>query len=107
MGLGIGQREDDYLAAPAPFETRGRRFEAQLETMKRVWSGQGPEEGVGAVGPKTAREGGPEVLIGGGTPAAIRRVGRWADGFMAPGGNPASVQALYQIAEDSWKAEGR
>lgn len=107
LGLGIGRREDDYAAAPAPFKTRGRRFETQLDTMKRVWSGQGPVEGVGPMGPQTLRNGGPEVLIGGGTPAAIRRVGRWADGYMAPGGDPANVRSLYNIAEESWKAEGR
>ena len=47
------------------------------------------------------------MLIGGGTPAAIRRVGRWADGYMAPGGDAAGVQALYRIAEEAWQAEGR
>ena len=26
---------------------------------------------------------------------------------MAPGGDPATVQSLYKIAEDSWKAAGR
>ena len=107
LGLGIGRREDDYRAAPAPFKNRGRRFEKQLDTMKRIWAGQGPSEGVGPVGPSAGNNGGPEVLIGGGTPQAISRVGPWADGYMAPGGDPATVQSLYQIAEDSWKAAGK
>ena len=107
LGLGIGRREDDFRAAPASLKGRGRRFEAQLDTMKRIWAGEGPVEGVGSVGPATGNEGGPEVLIGGGTPAAIRRVGRWADGYMAPGGDPASVQASYRIAEEAWQAAGR
>lgn len=107
LGLGVGRREDDFRAAPANLKGRGRKFETQLETMKRVWAGEGPVEGVGPVGPSTGNGGGPEVLIGGGTPAAIRRVGRWADGFMAPGGDAAGVQALYRIAEEAWQAEGR
>ncbi len=111
LGLGIGRREDDYSAAPAPFKNRGRKFEKQLDTMKAIWAGQGPADGVGPVGPATGNNGGnnggPEVLIGGGTPRAISRVGPWADGYMAPGGDPATVQSLYQSAVESWKAAGR
>ncbi|MFN8455737.1 MAG: LLM class flavin-dependent oxidoreductase [Anaerolineae bacterium] len=36
LGLGIGRREDDYQAADALFQTRGRRFEEQLALMKRI-----------------------------------------------------------------------
>ena len=107
LGLGIGRREDDFSAAPAPYKNRGRKFEAQLETMRRAWSGQGPVEGLGPMGPNTVQPGGPEVLIGGGTPAAVERVGRWADGFLAPGADPDSVQSLYQVATESWQAQGR
>ncbi len=107
LGLGIGRREDDYSAAPAPFKNRGRKFEKQLDTMKAIWAGQGPSDGVGPVGPSAENKSVPEVLIGGGTPQAIRRVGPWADGYVAPGGDPATVQSLYQIAEESWKAAGK
>src|SRR5918994_2029094 len=40
LGLGVGAREDDFQAAPASFHDRGRRFEEQLDLMKRVWSVQ-------------------------------------------------------------------
>jgi alkanesulfonate monooxygenase SsuD/methylene tetrahydromethanopterin reductase-like flavin-dependent oxidoreductase (luciferase family) len=36
LGLGVGFREDDFKAAPAPFHARARRFEEQLELMKRI-----------------------------------------------------------------------
>ena len=107
LGLGIGRREDDYQVAPASFRNRGRRFEVQLATMKRIWNGENAADGVGPMGPAPVQNGGPEVLIGGGTPQSIGRVGKWADGFLAPGGNAASVQALYQTALDAWEAEGR
>src|SRR5215211_8710592 len=54
LGLGVGGREDDFHAAPASFHDRGRRFEEQLELMKRVWSGQPVSDEVGAVGPPPA-----------------------------------------------------
>ena len=108
LGLGLGSREDDYRAAPAEYKHRGRIFEQQLEWMKRIWSGQPPFEGVGPIGPHPARNGGPEILIGGSTPAAIRRVGRWGDGYISGGSSdPARVRQMYALAEESWRANGR
>src|SRR5512136_49322 len=81
LGMAVGRREDDYRAAPASYHDRGRRFEEQLRLMKRIWSGQPLADDVGPVGPPPARQGGPEVLIGGYSPDAISRVARWADGY--------------------------
>jgi alkanesulfonate monooxygenase SsuD/methylene tetrahydromethanopterin reductase-like flavin-dependent oxidoreductase (luciferase family) len=108
LGLGVGAREDDFQFAPASFHDRGRRFEEQLELMKRVWSGQPVSEEVGPLGPQPARQGGPEVLIGGYTPVSIRRVGRWGDGFISGGvRDPEQVRRLFDLAEESWRDEGR
>jgi alkanesulfonate monooxygenase SsuD/methylene tetrahydromethanopterin reductase-like flavin-dependent oxidoreductase (luciferase family) len=47
-------------------------------------------------------------LIGGYTPAAVRRVGRWGDGYISGGSaDPEQTRQLYDIAEESWKEEGR
>jgi alkanesulfonate monooxygenase SsuD/methylene tetrahydromethanopterin reductase-like flavin-dependent oxidoreductase (luciferase family) len=108
LGLSVGAREDDFHAAPASFHDRGRRFEEQLELMKRVWSGRTVSDEVGPMGPPPARSGGPELLIGGYSPAAIRRVGRWADGFISGGiPDPEQVRQMFDVAEESWRAEGR
>ena len=42
------------------------------------------------------------MLIGAVSPAAMRRVGRWADGFMAAVAPPDYVMQLYGVAEESW-----
>ncbi len=108
LGLGVGAREDDFNVAPASFHDRGHRFEEQLELMKRVWSGQPASEEVGPMGPPPARPGGPELLIGGYSPPAIRRAGRWGDGYMSGGiPDPGQVRQMFDIAEESWRAEGR
>ena len=106
LGIAVGPREDDYHAAPASFKDRGKRFDEQLALMKRIWSGEPVGDAVGAVGPLPQQTGGPELLIGANAPAALRRVGRWADGLITPG-TPDSVSQAYAIAEESWKAEGR
>ncbi len=108
LGLAVGRREEDYRAAPASFHDRGQRFDEQLEVMKRIWSGQPRADDIGPVGPAPARKGGPEVLIGGYSPVALRRLAHWGDGFISGGGaDPTRVAELYRSAEDAWKAEGR
>jgi alkanesulfonate monooxygenase SsuD/methylene tetrahydromethanopterin reductase-like flavin-dependent oxidoreductase (luciferase family) len=107
LGLGIGAREDDFHAASTSFHDRGKRFEEQLETMKRIWSGQPLAENVGPVGPSPVRSGGPEILIGAYAPAAIQRVGRWGDGYISGGGGPQRAQHGFKAAEESWQAAGR
>src|SRR5438067_673425 len=75
LGVGVGGREDDFRAAPASFHDRGKRFEAQLDTMQRIWSGQPLAEDIGLIGPSPARPGCPELLIGGYSSSAINCVG--------------------------------
>ena len=109
LGFGVGRRLDDYKAAPAQYNNRGRRLEQQIATMKRIWNGEDVDAGndVGPMGPPPVQKGGPEILIGGGTPQAIARAGRLADGFLAAGTNPDAVSAAYQTAVDAWQAEGK
>src|SRR5205085_2588775 len=103
----VGGREDDFRAAPASFHDRGKRFDAQLEEMRRIWAGESPVEGVGPVGPSPVQPGGPPILIGGYSPAAIGRVGRWGEGFIVGGAPPEQAAQSYQAAERAWQAAGR
>jgi alkanesulfonate monooxygenase SsuD/methylene tetrahydromethanopterin reductase-like flavin-dependent oxidoreductase (luciferase family) len=108
LGVGVGAREDDFQAAPASFHDRARSFEEQIELMRRVSSGEPVSDEVGPMGPPPAQPGGPELLIGGYSPAAIRRVGRWGDGFISGGiPDPVQVRQMFDVAEESWRAEGR
>jgi alkanesulfonate monooxygenase SsuD/methylene tetrahydromethanopterin reductase-like flavin-dependent oxidoreductase (luciferase family) len=107
LGVGVGGREDDFRAASASFHDRGKRFEAQLDTMKRVWSGQPLAEDIGPIGPAPVQPGGPELLIGGYSPTAIKRVGRWGNGYISGGAPPPVARQNYALAEQAWKAAGR
>jgi alkanesulfonate monooxygenase SsuD/methylene tetrahydromethanopterin reductase-like flavin-dependent oxidoreductase (luciferase family) len=107
LGLGIGGREVDYAAAGTPFADRGRRFDEQLATMKRVWAGEAVSAEIGPIGPPPAQPGGPPILIGGFGPAALRRVGRWADGFIGTIVDPATAKHFYDQAMAEWQALGR
>jgi alkanesulfonate monooxygenase SsuD/methylene tetrahydromethanopterin reductase-like flavin-dependent oxidoreductase (luciferase family) len=107
LGLGIGGREDDFLAAQVPFHKRGKRFDEQLATMTRIWSGQPLSDKVGAIGPSPVQQGGPELLIGGNSPKAIKRIGHWGNGFISGGGGPDAARQGYSAAEQAWKEGGR
>ena len=107
LGVGVGRRADDYEAAPAEYNQRGRQMNRTLATMRSLWKGEVISEGLGTVGPVPVQVGGPEILIGAGTPQAVRRVGRYADGFIAAASNPHGVDELYRVAVESWEKEGR
>ncbi|MFD0003574.1 LLM class flavin-dependent oxidoreductase [Streptomyces sp. NPDC127178] len=106
LGLGIGGRDDDHRAAGTDPRTRGRRLDAQMATMCRLWSGDPYGDGVGPIGPAPARPGGPEVLFGGFKPAALERVARWGDGFLAAA-PPSWAGGLFETVREFWKEYGR
>ena len=107
LGLGIGAREDDYLAASVPFKKRGKLFDEELETLTKIWSGQPLSDKIGPIGPKPAQAEGPEILIGGHAPAAIQRVGHWGNGFIVGGRDPKGTKQFFQLAEEFWNGAGR
>jgi alkanesulfonate monooxygenase SsuD/methylene tetrahydromethanopterin reductase-like flavin-dependent oxidoreductase (luciferase family) len=108
LGIGIGVRENDYLATGYDFHRRGRRVEEQLPILRRLWAGEPLSNEVGAIGPRAGKLGVPELLIGGYVPAIVRRIAAWGDGYMAPGGGePESILKMWQQIEQAWQAVGR
>ncbi|MYX07612.1 LLM class flavin-dependent oxidoreductase [Streptomyces sp. SID8375] len=107
LGIGIGGRDDDYLASGIDLRTRGRRLDTQMATLRRLWSGEPLSADVGPIGPDPARPGGPEVLFGGFVPAALERVARWGDGFLGAALPPGHMDGLFRQVEDAWDRAGR
>jgi alkanesulfonate monooxygenase SsuD/methylene tetrahydromethanopterin reductase-like flavin-dependent oxidoreductase (luciferase family) len=106
LGLGVGGRPDDFEASGLDVHTRGRRFDAQLEDMRRIWQGE-PRGTAGAIGPAPSRPGGPPLLMGGTSDAAMRRTVRYADGWIAGGGGPPLFSAAAERVRAAWQAAGR
>jgi alkanesulfonate monooxygenase SsuD/methylene tetrahydromethanopterin reductase-like flavin-dependent oxidoreductase (luciferase family) len=108
LGVGIGVRQNDYLATGFAFHRRGRRADEQLTVLRRLWAGEPLSEELGPIGPPTKRAGGPELLIGGYVPAVVRRIARWGDGYMAPGGGePESLRSMWRQILEAWSDAGR
>ncbi len=108
LGIGIGVRENDYLATGLDFHRRGRRVEEQLPLLRRLWAGAALSSEIGLIGPRSSRPSGPELLIGGYVPAIVGRIAKWGDGYMAPGGGePESMLKMWREIERAWREAGR
>src|ERR671910_1531461 len=49
LGIGIGVRENDYLATGFDFHRRGRRVDEQLPVLRRIWTGEPLSTDVGPI----------------------------------------------------------
>lgn len=109
LGLGVGGREDDFLAVEASFRDRGKRFDQQLALMTRIWSGQPVSGTIGEVGPVPVQPGGPELLIGGYSPKASERIARWGNGALVGvgSGSPEMVRQSLEMTRKVWQEAGR
>lgn len=107
LGFGVGGRQDDYEATGESFKTRGRRFDEQLASVKRMWSGATASERAGPIGPQPVQKGGPEILIGGYGDSVGPRVARWGDGFISGGSPPEAAASVFRSVQDAWEKSGR
>jgi alkanesulfonate monooxygenase SsuD/methylene tetrahydromethanopterin reductase-like flavin-dependent oxidoreductase (luciferase family) len=106
LAVGIGGRDDDYVASGLPTRGKGSRLEERIEELRRVWSGE--ERGhAGAIGPAPTRKGGPELIIGGHDEAALRRAARLGDGWIMGGGPPEVFAQLAGKVDQAWQEAGR
>lgn len=100
LGLALGARKDDYEAADTEYRTRGRRFTKQLDELRSYWEGD-------EIGPDPVQDGGPELLVGGSSNPAFKRVGRFGDGYIHGGGPPRAFAKDAEKARGAWSEEGR
>jgi len=107
VGVGVGGREEDFRAVGVPFEKRLGRMEAQVATMRRLWSGEPSVPDTAPVGPRPVHE--PPVLVGALSHDSIRRAARWADGLcgFSFGPDGAEVAAAFDVARAAWRERGR
>jgi alkanesulfonate monooxygenase SsuD/methylene tetrahydromethanopterin reductase-like flavin-dependent oxidoreductase (luciferase family) len=102
LGLGVGRRADDYTDCDLPYERRGAALDALLETAIDVWAG-----GTRAIGPAPSSPGGPPLVFGGDSPAALRRMARYGAGWIAGGGFGDVFRSGAAAAREAWSDAGR
>ncbi|MDN3351612.1 LLM class F420-dependent oxidoreductase [Actinomadura sp. DC4] len=103
VGFGLGWSSDEYAAAGVPWNGRGARLEEILDMLEQIWGEdpvtyEGPLFAVpeSRIQPKPVQRPHPPVYLGGYSPAAIDRIGRRADGWMAPGAPAGFLTATWE-----------
>lgn len=93
VGLGLGWAPEEFEATGAPADRLGARAEEFVGSLIAIWTQ--PVVDVGGefhrvhgavVEPKPVQSPHPPLLLGGGVPAALRRAGRIANGWIASSG---------------------
>ncbi len=115
LGLGTSWMRDEYEAAGVPWGERGARLDEMLDVFDKLWTesevehrGRFWEIPPSKVDLRPVRAGGPEVLLGGFTPAAMARVGSRGAGWIAIAGAPEEFEEqLWGMAVAAAEAAGR
>ena len=100
LGLAVGARKEDYDASGVDYRDRGKRLSEQLSSLRSIW-----EENHS--GPKTTRQGGPELLVGGLSDQSYARMVRYTDGYVHGGGPPRAFARAADKAFAAWSDAGR
>jgi alkanesulfonate monooxygenase SsuD/methylene tetrahydromethanopterin reductase-like flavin-dependent oxidoreductase (luciferase family) len=103
--LGLGYRPEEYRMMGAEWAGRGKRLDACIDVLLRLWRGEWVEwEGRPVeVRPLPVQQPHPLLFVGGSSPAAARRAARFGLGFFPTAGDPALREAYLAACE----AEGR
>jgi alkanesulfonate monooxygenase SsuD/methylene tetrahydromethanopterin reductase-like flavin-dependent oxidoreductase (luciferase family) len=107
LGLGVGARPDDFVAAGQEFKNRGRRWDAALDLIHRAWQGESVAGSSKPVTPPPVRGGRVPILIGGTADEVIERVARWGIGWTTGGGGPDMVAPYAERLRKAWREAGR
>jgi alkanesulfonate monooxygenase SsuD/methylene tetrahydromethanopterin reductase-like flavin-dependent oxidoreductase (luciferase family) len=95
LGLAVGGRPDDYDLMGQEFETRGRRFDRQLEQLHDAWAGTPLPGSDRPVSPTTVN-GRIPILFGGSPSVAARRAVRWHGGYTIGGAPPEQATGMVK-----------
>ena len=113
-GFGIGWSPDEYEAAGAPWQDRGKRADEAIEILKKIWTTD-PVEFQGKhfritksfIGPKPVQKPHPPIYMAAFTPSAMKRVAAEANAWLPVGIPLAGIGAMFNDIKNMAKAAGR
>lgn len=105
LGIGVGIREDDFVAEGHGPRGRGKRLDQDLKTYRKVWKGEPVGGGPNAAVPPGTRQ--VPILFGAMSEAAFQRAAREGDGFIGASLPPEMVAPTFDAARTAWTKAGR
>lgn len=115
LGLGAGWSEPEFAATGASAERRGARITEYVTVLRKLFA-DGVSEHHGEfytippsrVEPKPVQRPAPPILLGGAAPAALRRTGRIADGWISRSATDLStIGADIAVVREAASQSGR
>ena len=114
LGVGVGAIEQEMEAMGTAFKERGRFSDEAIAAMRALWIEAEPRfDGVWSrfagmpFSPKPVQRPSIPVVIGGVSPAAIRRAARLGDGWQPLGLAPEALRAGMARLREEARAHGR
>ncbi|MBV8928408.1 MAG: LLM class F420-dependent oxidoreductase, partial [Mycobacteriaceae bacterium] len=114
--VGMGWMREEVEACGGDFDARGRRADEQLQVMRALWDddlsgarfrGEFFQFDDAMCYPKPVSGQGLPIHIGGHSPAAARRAGRFGDGFQPLGVAGADLASLVSLMREAAAKAGR
>jgi len=114
VGFGIGWSPDEYEAAGATWQDRGKRADESIQMLKKIWTTdpvdfQGKHYRIAKsfVGPKPLQKPHPPIYMAAFTPSAMKRVAAEADAWLPVGIPLSDVGAMFDGIKNMAKEAGR
>ena|SRR5208282_279203 len=114
LGIGSGWLEEEFDALGLDFHQRGKRTDEAIQSLRALWgegasSFHGKHFNFGPVKcfPKPVQKGGVPIVVGGHSPAAAKRAGRYGDGFFPAIGEIDKLKELFAIVNSEAQKAGR
>jgi probable F420-dependent oxidoreductase len=114
VGFGVGWSPDEYEAAGATWQERGKRADELIQALKKIWTTD-PVEFHGkyyripksVIGPKPVQKPHPPVYMAAYTPSAMKRVAAEANGWFPVGIPLSGVGPMFEGIKNMAKEAGR
>ena len=114
IGFGIGWSPDEYEAAGAEWEDRGKRTDEAIKVLKKIWTSDSVEfEGKyyriakSFIGPKPVQKPYPPIYMAAFTPSALKRVALEANGWLPVGIPLTGIATMFEEIKKMAKDAGR
>jgi probable F420-dependent oxidoreductase len=114
LGIGSGWLEEEFSSLGLDFHTRGARTDESIKSLRALWSEDsasfhGKHFNFGPVKcfPKPIQKGGVPIHIGGHSPAAAKRAGRYGDGFFPALAEIPKLKELFALMKSEADKAGR
>jgi alkanesulfonate monooxygenase SsuD/methylene tetrahydromethanopterin reductase-like flavin-dependent oxidoreductase (luciferase family) len=107
LGVGVGARPDDFAVTGVGFKDRGKRLDAALDLMHRIWRGEPVRGTDSAIAPRPVNGHSVPMLFGGRSDQSVARTVKYGVGYTQGGGNPEGLKAMMERIDAAWREAGR